>query len=69
MKWLLTCILIFERWNKLILKWNIVHVYLFAGGKQQTVPPSIPVSELFPDGNYPEGEIMKHPEINHDSCW
>lgn len=35
----------------------------FLGGKQQTDPPSIPISELFPDGNYPEGEIMKHPEV------
>uniref|UniRef100_A0A336K161 Methionine aminopeptidase 2 n=1 Tax=Culicoides sonorensis TaxID=179676 RepID=A0A336K161_CULSO len=32
----------------------------FPGGKQ-TNPPSIPISQLFPDGNYPEGEIMKHP--------
>lgn len=29
--------------------------------KVQTEPPSIPVSELFPDGNFPEGEIMNHP--------
>ncbi|XP_011306767.1 methionine aminopeptidase 2 [Fopius arisanus] len=29
--------------------------------KQQTDPPSIPVSELFPDGNFPEGQIMEHP--------
>lgn len=27
----------------------------------QTDPPTIPISELFPDGNFPEGEIMKHP--------
>ncbi|XP_075149743.1 methionyl aminopeptidase und [Haematobia irritans] len=27
----------------------------------QTDPPSVPISELFPDGNFPEGEIMKHP--------
>ncbi|XP_063700839.1 methionine aminopeptidase 2 [Culicoides brevitarsis] len=32
----------------------------FPGGKQ-TNPPSIPISQLFPDGNFPEGEIMKHP--------
>ncbi|XP_015607847.1 methionine aminopeptidase 2 [Cephus cinctus] len=32
-----------------------------AGIKQQTNPPSIPVSDLFPDGNYPEGQIMDHP--------
>ncbi|XP_003700420.1 methionyl aminopeptidase und [Megachile rotundata] len=33
-----------------------------AGGvKQQTDPPSIPVSELFPDGNFPVGQIMDHP--------
>lgn len=33
-----------------------------AGGvKQQTERPSIPVSELFPDGNFPIGEIMDYP--------
>lgn len=32
----------------------------FPGGKQ-TNPPTIPISHLFPAGNYPEGEIMKHP--------
>ncbi|XP_049866146.1 methionine aminopeptidase 2 isoform X2 [Pectinophora gossypiella] len=34
------------------------------GGKgpavQQTNPPTIPIAELFPDGNYPEGQIMDH---------
>ncbi len=28
---------------------------------QQTNPPSIPISELYPDGNYPEGQILEHP--------
>lgn len=27
----------------------------------QTEPPSIPVSELFPSGKFPEGEIQEHP--------
>ncbi|XP_043267627.1 methionine aminopeptidase 2 isoform X2 [Venturia canescens] len=31
------------------------------GAKQQTDPPTIPISELFPDGNFPEGQIMEHP--------
>lgn len=31
--------------------------------KQQTDPPSIPISELYSNGNYPEGEIMKHPVV------
>ena len=33
-----------------------------AGGpvKQQTDPPSIPVCELYPSGNFPEGEIMQY---------
>ena len=31
------------------------------GGKQQTDPPTIPIAELFPDGNFPEGQIMEHP--------
>lgn len=33
------------------------------GQKQQTSPPTIPISELFPDGNYPEGEIMEYPVV------
>ncbi|XP_076663012.1 methionyl aminopeptidase und [Andrena cerasifolii] len=33
-----------------------------AGGvKQQTDPPTVPVSEFFPDGNFPIGQIMEHP--------
>ncbi|XP_073824112.1 methionyl aminopeptidase und [Musca autumnalis] len=34
-----------------------------AGQKKggQTEPPTVPIAELFPDGNFPEGEIMKHP--------
>lgn len=31
------------------------------GPKQQTDPPTIPVSEFFPDGNFPIGQIMDHP--------
>jgi len=30
-------------------------------GKTQTDPPTIPISELFPNGNFPEGQIMEHP--------
>lgn len=29
--------------------------------KTQTYPPSIPVCDLFPDGNFPLGEILEHP--------
>lgn len=32
----------------------------------QTNPPSIPIVELFPDGNFPEGEILKHPTFTDD---
>ncbi|CAH2075201.1 unnamed protein product, partial [Iphiclides podalirius] len=28
--------------------------------KKQTDPPTIPIAELFPDGNFPEGQIMSH---------
>ncbi|CAG4937315.1 unnamed protein product [Colias eurytheme] len=28
--------------------------------KAQTNPPTIPIAELFPDGNFPEGQIMEH---------
>jgi len=31
----------------------------------QTVPPSIPVSKLFCDGKFPEGEIQEHPGENN----
>ncbi|CAG9126965.1 Methionine aminopeptidase 2 [Plutella xylostella] len=30
------------------------------GKKEQTDPPTIPIAELFPDGNFPEGQIMEH---------
>jgi len=30
------------------------------GGKVQTDPPTIPISELFPNRNFPEGQIMDH---------
>ncbi|CAF1086709.1 unnamed protein product [Adineta steineri] len=32
---------------------------------QQTNPPSIPISDLYPDGNFPEGEILEHPTPKH----
>ena len=31
------------------------------GPREQTNPPSIPISDLYADGNYPEGEILEHP--------
>ena len=37
------------------------------GAKTQTDPPSLPVSQLFPCGNYPEGQIMDHPIANDDA--
>merc|ERR1712203_981967 len=37
------------------------------GAKTQTDPPSIPVSHLYPGGNFPEGQIMEHPIANDDS--
>ena len=38
-----------------------------SGPKTQTDPPSIAISELFPSGNFPEGQIMEHPIANDDS--
>lgn len=29
----------------------------------QTDPPSLPISQLYPDGNFPEGEIMQYPVV------
>ncbi|XP_030377974.1 methionine aminopeptidase 2B-like [Scaptodrosophila lebanonensis] len=30
-------------------------------GKQQINPPRVPIAKLFPNGNYPVGEILQHP--------
>lgn len=35
-------------------------------GVKQTVPPSIPISKLYPDGVYPVGQEMEHPKIPDD---
>jgi len=38
-----------------------------AGGAAiQTEPPSLPVSQLFPDGQYPVGQILDHPIAHTD---
>jgi hypothetical protein len=34
---------------------------------QQTNPPSIPIADLYPDGNFPEGQILEHPTPKHPS--
>ena len=34
--------------------------------KQQTDPPSVPVAELFPSGQFPEGQVMEHPVAAND---
>ncbi|EFN85894.1 methionine aminopeptidase 2 [Harpegnathos saltator] len=36
------------------------------GMKQQTDPPTVPVSELFPDGNFPVGQLMDYPTTRVD---
>eukprot|EP00088_Acartia_fossae_P062271 TRINITY_DN750_c0_g1_i1.p1 TRINITY_DN750_c0_g1~~TRINITY_DN750_c0_g1_i1.p1 ORF type:complete len:470 (-),score=123.09 TRINITY_DN750_c0_g1_i1:594-2003(-) len=38
-----------------------------AGTKTQTEPPTVPICELFPDGNFPVGQIMEHPIANDDA--
>ena len=43
------------------LMFSVRNATLAGGPKMQTDPPSIPVCELFPDGNFPEGEICKYP--------
>jgi len=37
-----------------------------SGPKQQTDPPSLPVADLFPSGNFPVGQIMDHPIGQND---
>ena len=36
------------------------------GGKKQTDPPSIPITEMFPNNSYPVGEIMDHPTFSDE---
>ena len=38
-----------------------------AGTKTQTEPPTVPICELFPNGNFPVGQIMEHPIANDDA--
>ena len=40
--------------------YNMLPSSVGSGPKQQTDPPSIPVTELFPDKNFPEGEIQEY---------
>ena len=68
-KWLVKTLVVFSMYVLKILTHFIVAVTVLVdasdvvshpGPKQQTDPPSIPVSELFPDRNYPEGQIMEY---------
>jgi methionyl aminopeptidase len=34
--------------------------------KAQTNPPTIPISDLFPNGQFPEGQIMDYPDVSVD---
>lgn len=36
-----------------------------SAAKAQTSPPRVPVSQLFPDNSYPEGEIVEYKNENH----
>ena len=33
-------------------------------GKKQTSPPSIPIKDLFPNNDFPVGQIMEHPAVD-----
>ena len=33
----------------------------------QTDPPTVPISQLFPSGQFPEGQILDHPIANNDA--
>lgn len=35
-----------------------------AKGKKQTTPPSIPIKDLFPNYDFPVGQIMDHPVVD-----
>ena len=35
-------------------------------GSKQTVPPSIPISDLFANEDYPIGEIQDYPKVEND---
>ncbi|OTF82187.1 hypothetical protein BLA29_010386, partial [Euroglyphus maynei] len=34
----------------------------------QTDPPSIPIKDLYPDGNFPLGEICEHPAVDENTA-
>jgi len=37
------------------------------GAQVQTVPPTVAIKDLFPSGNFPEGQIMEHPVAQSDT--
>ena len=37
------------------------------GAAVQTDPPTVPVKDLFPSGQFPEGQIMEHPIAQSDT--
>jgi len=38
------------------------------GGPRQTEPPTIAIVDLFPDGDYPLGQLLDHPAPNLSGC-
>ena len=50
----------FPVWFALFYKHMTVFCRKKKGTLQQTDPPSIPVDELFPSGDFPEGEIQEY---------
>lgn len=39
----------------------VLYSFLGTGELKQTDPPSVAIKDLFPNGNYPVGELMEHP--------
>ncbi len=37
-----------------------------SSGLKQTNPPTIPISQLFPDSNFPVGQEMEYPSVSQD---
>lgn len=33
---------------------------------EQTMPPSIPIRDLYPNGDFPIGQIMEHPKFKDE---
>ena len=64
----ITCMAIYHwfSFNNCLLSFKVNKKSGEAGPVKQTDPPTRPIAELFPDGNFPEGEITEYADIMYD---